>query len=75
MDVFAHPSREEGTVFELAQVESDEEGSGHENQGEQSGVGLASDRHLHSLRGVAQHHRDVFCCSSAVCAVVEGAAF
>lgn len=59
MNLVAHPSREERTVLELAQVESDEKCSGHEDQREQRGVGLASDRHR--LGVVAQHQCDIFC--------------
>lgn len=64
-----HPSREEGAVLELAQVEGDEEGSGHEDQGEQRGVGLVQDRRRHGA--VAQSERDI--CRRGVCAVAEGA--
>lgn len=61
MNLVAHPSREERTVLELAQVESDEKRSGHEDQREQRGVGLASDRRRHRLGVVAQHQCDIFC--------------
>lgn len=56
-----HPSGEEGAVLELAQVEGDEKRSGHEDEREQRGVGLAPDRHRHRLRVVAQHQGDIFC--------------
>lgn len=36
-----HPAREEPAVLELAQEEGDEEGTGHEHQRQQGGVGLA----------------------------------
>lgn len=75
MNLAPHPSGEECTVLELAQVESDEKCSGHENQREQRGVGLASDRHRHGLGAVAQHECDVFCRGVPSCAVVQGATF
>lgn len=54
-----HPSREERAVLELAQVEGDEESSGHENQRQQRSVRLSSDRHRHRRRAVAQNQRDI----------------
>lgn len=43
----SYPAREESTVFELAQIEGDEEGSRHEHQGQQSGIRFPD--HLHYL--------------------------
>lgn len=73
MILASYPSREEGTVLELAQVEGDEKRSGHEDQREQRCVGLALDRHRQGA--VAQHEGDIFCWDAALCAVVKGAAF
>lgn len=58
MNLAPHPSRKESTVFELAQVEGNEKRSGHENQREQRGVGLAYDRHRQGA--VARHEGDMF---------------
>lgn len=61
MNLAAHPSREERTVLELAQVESNEKCSGHENQREQRGVGLVSDIRRHRQRAVAEHQCFISC--------------
>lgn len=42
--VRSYPAREKGAVLKLAQIEGDEEGSGHEHQREQGCVGLSGDR-------------------------------
>lgn len=70
-----YPSREERTVLELAQVESNEKRSSHEDQGEQCSVGLALDLQRHRQGAVVQHEGDIFCGDAPVCAVVKGAAF
>ena len=67
----SHPAGEEGAVLELAQVEGDEEGPGHEHQGQQRRVGLA---HLlrHLLRHRAVTPRQVL--ERRVATVAEGTA-
>lgn len=75
----SHPSREKGAVLELSQVEGDEERPRHENQGQQSGVGLSGDINSLSVvvwkRAVGLNQSHVFCRCVSFCAVVEGAAF
>lgn len=73
MNLAPHPSREERTILELAQVEGDEERSGHENQREQRRVGLVSDRLRRRQASVAHTICDVYGRCVPFCAVVEGA--
>ena len=68
-----HPAGEEGAVLELAQVEGDEEGPGHEHQGQQGRVGLA--QHVLRHRAVThgdRRHRQVL--ERRVATVAEGTA-